>query len=179
MTGGRRVSQGVVSLSLPGPEPVLVNGSFEQGVLGDRFATLPAGSNALPGWIIEDGGVDYIGSFWEPADGGRSIDMAASSPGTLVQTIETQPGQLYEVQFDLAGNPGGDPDKWLLVAAGDQEQSFFFDATGRSKTDMGWTRRTFRFFAEHVETTLEFLALGSDDVSHGPALDNVSVSVAD
>jgi hypothetical protein len=49
------------------------NGSFENGTDPGSFRTLGVGSAAIEGWSVAGGNVDYIGTYWQPSDGGRSI----------------------------------------------------------------------------------------------------------
>jgi len=55
---------------------LILNGSFENGVYPGRdYLTLNPGSNAINSWIVEGGTIDYISSFWQSADGNRSLDI--------------------------------------------------------------------------------------------------------
>lgn len=160
---------------------LLVNGSFEDGpepdAAGPGFTPYEAGSTAIPGWSITRGSVDYIGPYWQHADGRRSIDLNGNEPGAIAQTFRTRPGATYRVTFSLAGNNCGDSGglKTLVVRAAGREQDFIFDATGRTYTDMGWIVRSWEFTAEADETTLEFSSTTETPPACGPALDRVSV----
>ena len=74
----------------------------------------------------------------------KSLDLNAGVPGGLFQDVPTQPGRGYAVSFALAGNPCTDPPfvKTLTVTFGGVTQSFQFDTTGTSRTQMGWTATT-------------------------------------
>ena len=179
---GGAASAGGVKPSGGSSEPnLLVNGSFEDGpepdAAGPGFTPYEAGSTAIPGWSITRGSVDYIGSYWQHADGRRSIDLNGNEPGTIAQTFRTRPGATYLVTFSLAGNDCGDAGgvKTLVVRAAGHEQDFTFDATGRTYADMGWVIRSWEFTAEADETTLEFSSTTETSVACGPALDRVSV----
>ena len=168
---------------------LITNGSFENAVAGEdpgsSFRTLGAGSTAIPGWTVGGGGVDYVGTLWQASDGNRSVDMNASTPGgpggTISQVLTTTPGAMYEVLFDLAGNPVDLPTiKHLQVSvdnAASTTQVYTFDITGHSETAMGWQRdNVFDFTASSVSTTLTF---ASQDVGqYGPVLDNVRAYAA-
>jgi len=54
----------------------IVNGSFEDGVDADGFVTLSTGATGadIDGWKV-GGSIDYIGTYWQAADGNRSLDM--------------------------------------------------------------------------------------------------------
>ena len=111
--------------------------------------------------------------------------MNASTPGgpggTISQVLTTTPSSMYEVLFDLAGNPDGLPTiKHLQVSvdnAASTTQLYTFDITGKSDTAMGWqTDNVFDFTASSGSTTLTFT---SQDVGgFGPVLDNVRAYAA-
>jgi choice-of-anchor C domain-containing protein len=162
---------------------LLVNGSFEEGPEpnGNGFISLDEGSKDIKGWVVTRGQIDYVGSYWQPADGKRSFDLHGSPGfGGVKQTFATKKGQKYRVTFSLAGNvDGAVPEKKLGVKAAGKEEKFSFDSTGKSKTDMGWTTQVWDFTAADNETTLEFFTLMDDDPNCGPCLDNVSVVAAE
>ena len=159
------------------PGNLLVNGSFEEGPEPhpvNGFTTLPQGSTVIKGWEASQGEIDYVGSFWVPADGQRSIDLNGYVRGSIRQTFKTRKGQLYRVTFAMAGVLQQPPAvKRLRVSAAESSAEFEFDSTGRSVKDMGWTTGSWDFRAVAEETTLEFSSLveGAND----PALDSVSV----
>jgi len=156
--------------------PVNSNGSFETGIEPGVFTTLLAGDNtSIPGWTVESGSVDYIGTYWSASDGDRSLDLTGFNAGAVSQTFPTVVGHTYEVTFDLAGNPAGPPAvKTLEVDAGGTATSYNFDVTGHTLADMGWQQETFSFTATGTSTTLTFTSL--DNTFYGPALDNVAVT---
>jgi choice-of-anchor C domain-containing protein len=159
------------------PGDLLVNGSFEEGPEPhpvNGYTTLPQGSAVIKGWEVAQGEIDYIGSFWVPADGRRSIDLNGYVRGGIRQTFKTTRGRLYRVTFSMAGILHEPPAvKRLRVSAAGASAEFEFDSTGRSLKDMGWTTRTWDFTAVAEETTLEFSSLVEG--ANGPALDRVSV----
>lgn len=167
---------------------LIVNGSFENGNVSGAFSTLAAGSLGLTGWTIEEGQIDYIGSYWEASDGSCSIDLNGFVAGTISQTFATEIGKTYYVTFDMSGNPDGNssnvnPEKNLLVQAAGQSAEFSFDSSDSTLSDMGWVTQTWSFVATDTTTTLSFTSLdvysgGSSwakDNGYGAALDNVSV----
>jgi hypothetical protein len=86
-------------------------------------------------------------------------------------------GLVYEVKFDMAGNPetvlcaGGL--KTIQASAGDMTATFTFDPTGQTSDDMGWEEKSFEFTATDTTTTLTFVSLTSG--CSGPTLDKVEV----
>jgi hypothetical protein len=101
--------------------------------------------------------------------------LNATVAGGIQQTFDTIAGTQYEVKFDVAGNPGGDPTiKQVRIQVGSNFMDEMFDITGHSLTNMGWSERTFLFTATTTSSTLQFTSLISG--SNGPALDNVRVT---
>ena len=156
---------------------LLVNGSFEQGPSQGDFATIVAGASGLTGWNVTQGNIEDIGAYWQAADGSHSLDMSGSTAGAIAQTFATTAGQVYDVTFDLAGNPDDvlHTVHSLNVSAAGQSQTFSFDAKGHSRSAMGWTQEVFQFTAASSSTVLQFTSL--DNSPYGPTLDNVSVNL--
>jgi choice-of-anchor C domain-containing protein len=175
-----------VALAGSAPASVIVNGSFESGTFsGGEFDTLGAGSPNLTGWTVGGNGIDWIGSYWQPSQGNRSVDLNALNTGSLSQTFATTAGVIYKVTFDMAGNPDGGPAvKTLTVGAtGNAAQTYSFDTTGDSRPSMGWEGKTYFFTATGALTTLTFTSTTTANSGNsgfpfafGPALDNVSVT---
>ena len=163
---------GLSSASMADP---FQNGSFEEGPDSiDPFIAVPAGDTSITGWTVTLGSIDLIGSYWEASDGNRSIDLNGDAPGGISQEFDTEPGALYQVLFDMAGNPD-DPGIKILVASADSEfVEYEFDSTGKSLGEMGWAEMSFVFQASSDLTTLEFASTGTEG-PWGPALDNVRV----
>ncbi len=153
-----------------------INGGFEAGIDPGVFTTLSAGdSSSITGWTVGGGGVDYIGTYWVPSEGSRSVDLSALSAGSLSQTFDTVANKTYKVTFDLAGNPaGGSAFKFMQVSAGMNSTVYAFDTTGHSLSSMGWFPEYFTFTATGASSTLTFASL--ENSPYGPAIDNVTVS---
>jgi len=158
---------------------LLVNGSFEEGPdPGEQgFISLDKDSKEIKGWVVTRAQIDYVGTYWQHADGNRSIDLHGSPGyGGIKQTFKTKKGQKYRVSFALAANPeGAVAEKKIGVKAAGKEEKFTFDGTGKTKEDMGWSTQVWDFEATGDETTLEFYTLMEEDPNCGPVLDNVSV----
>ena len=183
---GRRRPARPAPSPAPGPAPaagteLVTNGGFEDGPepdpTGPGFTVVQAGAPTIPGWTVTRGSVDYIGPYWQHADGKRSIDLNGNEPGTIAQTIRTRPGAKYRVTFSLAGNgcTGNGGDRTVAVSAAGDRATFTFDTTGHGYEDMGWERKTWEFTATAAETTLEFASTTDDPAACGPALDAISV----
>jgi RNA polymerase sigma factor (sigma-70 family) len=160
---------------------LLVNGSFEEGpeISNDGVHNFEPekSSTDIRGWVVTEMFVSPIHSaYWRPAHGKRSFAMSwkpgAATGGGIRQDFKTRKGQKYRVSFWLAGDPLGAPaEKKLRVSAAGKSAEFVCDNTGKSRTDMGWVRKSWEFTAEADQTTLEFSCLtesifgvGIDDV---------------
>jgi choice-of-anchor C domain-containing protein len=164
------------------------NGSFENGVdPGSTFVTLLGGSTAIDNWVVGGASIDYIGGYWQPEDGSRSLDLNGWGTGSISQTITgLTVGTSYQVSFWLAGNPDAGPNtKTVQVSASLDIGNYSFDyvAAGGSLADMKWTQKTFDFTAPLSGTvTLTFLSTvlsggtAENPAAFGPALDNVSLT---
>lgn len=154
---------------------LITNGSFELGSFtGAPFDTIGNGGTAITGWTVGGNSVDWIGSYWQPQDGNRSIDLAGDGPGTLSQSFATTVNQTYLVQYWMAGNPDGAPTVKTLNANVIVNVPASFNDTGFDKSNMGWTLKAFTFTANSTTSTLTFI--DTDTGPFGPALDNVSVA---
>lgn len=156
---------------------LVLNGSFESGTNPGSFITLTApNSTDITNWTVSAGSIDYIGTYWQPSEGARSLDLSGNGPGAVSQTFTTVAGRQYMVTFDLAGNPDGGPAvKTLDVSAtGGATTPYTFDVTGHTKANMGWLHQTYNFTATGASTTLTFASTTA--TAYGPALDNVVVT---
>jgi choice-of-anchor C domain-containing protein len=157
---------------------LLNNGSFETGTDPNSWLRLDPGSTAIDGWTVINSRIDYIGTYWQAADGSRSLDLdgGPTESGGIEQTFTTTPGDEYLVTFDMAGNPAGPPTtKLMRVEAAGDSSDFSFDIDTHTLGDMGWVSCSWQFTATDTETTLEFYST-DDTGDFGPALDNVVVT---
>jgi choice-of-anchor C domain-containing protein len=171
---------------------LIQNGSFENGT-GDAsfgsFATEPTGATNITDWTVVSGGtqpstdaVDWINGYWQAADGTHSVDLSGLQNGGIYQDIATTPGKTYDVTFDMAGNPDGQPAVKLLVVSANPVSNTttpgvdaFFTVLGSgTKTNMGWTAESYSFVATSTSTMLEFSSADNPNTPFGPALDNVA-----
>jgi choice-of-anchor C domain-containing protein len=164
----------------PAAAAPFTNGSFELGSVnpGSGWMTLGSGNPAITGWEIFDGTIDYIGTYWQAADGSRSLDLNGNDGSAGIrQTFDTIAGDTYQIRFALSGNPDGAPlTKSVQVTSGGAPQLFTFTIPpGASHADMGWVYHSLLFTATADSTTLSFLS-NTAGVYFGPALDDVSVT---
>ena len=158
------------------------NGSFEIGTdPGGSFLTLPNGdSTDITGWTVIGGDIDYIGGYWQAAQGSRSLDLIGDQfVGGVQQTFDTIPGATYSVSFEMAGNPAGGPTiRPLAVTVAGTTNNFTFDITGATLTNMNWTMHQFTFVATGTAETIQFVSDLTGDPAgccYGAALDNVQI----
>ncbi len=154
-----------------------MNGSFESGTITDPFVQLNTGSTAIDGWTVGGDSIDYIGNYWQPAAGSRSLDLSGSNAGSISQTFDTAIGQAYLVSFAFAGNPVAGPmGKDMTVQATGNIKNFynFQNSEATALDNMRWERQIYSFVAKGTSTTLTFASLTSG--GYGPALDDVAVS---
>jgi choice-of-anchor C domain-containing protein len=155
----------------------IINGSFEQGGVTNPFGTVTGGNNStITGWTVLGNSVDFIGNYWQAAQGTNSIDLNGSGQGGIAQTFNTVANQAYAITFFLAGNPDNGPTiKTINVTTNNANaQVFSFDTTGLNKSNMGWKQFTYNFVGTGSPTTLAFNSQTSG--SWGAVLDNVSIS---
>ncbi len=153
------------------------NGSFESGINPGAYTTINApNSTAIPGWTVDFGSVDYIGSYWTASQGTRSLDMGGNGDGgiSFSATLATTPGQAYLLSFDMAGNPDRKTDKILDVTVGSDTTTFWFYSSDiGTRSSMNWETNHLYFTATSDSTDLRFQS--ATGTAWGPALDNVSV----
>lgn len=156
----------------------IVNGGFEIGADPGVFTTVGVGGTNITGWDVTAGTVDYIGTYWQGqgTGGGRSVDLAGVSLGTLSQTFTTVLGQSYAVTYWVSKNPdGGAATRTGSISAGANNGTFSYSAA-TTLGNMNWAQQTFVFTATGTSTTLSFAADASADCCFGPALDSVSIA---
>jgi choice-of-anchor C domain-containing protein len=173
----------ILTVSLAGVSaaagPTIVNGSFETGTDPVVFTQLSAVNSAsITGWTVSSGTVDYIGTYWQAADGVRSLDLSGSGVGAVQQTFVTTVGTSYRVTFSMSGNPeGGTGTKTMTASTGGTPIAFSYEVgAGNTRVDMKWTNKSFLFTATAATTTLTFTS--TTNTVFGPALDNVRVQLA-
>lgn len=163
----------------------ITNGSFEDPLvpIPATFDTIVNGNSAIPGWTVFGNSVDWIGDYWESAEGDRNIDLNGSGGGDQkggVKQLVTglTAGVKYVISFALSGNPDGLPTtKSLTLVMGDDVGNFTYDLVANGTTrpsPMNWVYKTFTFVAG---STSEELAFISDDAGlFGAAIDDVTIA---
>lgn len=177
------MASGVLMFGIAGiaQATLIINGSFESGnYTGDSdYNTLYATNNAIEGWTVTDGSVDWIKNYWKASEGNMSLDLAGLYQNGIIvgQGFNTVVGQSYLVQFDMAGNPDKSYDKALIGASiNGVGHNFSFTQGNNTKENMGWQTMSFSFVADSASTQLLFGNWSDDPLeAWGAALDNVRV----
>ncbi len=163
--------------AVPSAAAELTNGSFEFGDdPGAGAAYLGTGASAVTGWTVGGTGIDYVGGYWQAADGTRSLGLSGLGASSIAQSFATEAGRTYVILFDMSGDPeGGIDSKQLVVSVDGVQQSVqTYDVTSaNSRSHMNWQTFFADFTVSSDMTTLSFASFGSD--RHGPALDNVQL----
>jgi choice-of-anchor C domain-containing protein len=156
---------------------LIANGNFESGANPGSFATLKGGDTSISGWTVAGVSVDYIGSYWRGADGGRSVDLDGTpGPGAIVQNISTRPGAVYVFTFMLSGNGDCAPDvKRMQAIAGVTARSFSVNTNRISVLKRKWVRESFTFRATAALTRITLRSLDAP-TNCGAVVDDVSVT---
>ena len=163
-----------------GQAATITNGSFENGIDPGGFTTVEAGDNtSINGWTVGGVSVDYIGTYWQAAQGVRSIDMSGNGMGSISTLITNLiAGVTYKITFAISGNPDdlNPAEKVIGVGIGEANLGEFgFTAVADSKENMGWVDRVASFTANATSMTLRFFTVSPNN-AFGPALDNVRIS---
>jgi choice-of-anchor C domain-containing protein len=159
---------------------LIANGSFETGVnvppINSHDSVSASSTTQINNWNVISGAIDWVGrNFWQASDGNYSVDLSFTGPGTISTSFSTIAGMDYILIFDLAGNPDGGPAvKTVEVDVASVIQTFTFDTTGLTRSNMGWQTQTLGFTANAATTTLAFK--GVTTTGYGAAIDNVDVS---
>ncbi len=183
-----------------------INGSFESPTLTFPSVELDA-TRAPDGWFaptVEVNGLVWnapLGLVWNiplvrpyglpdlrASDGDQFVTLQYGDVlGRIAQTFDTQPGQVYRVEFDLSATTvsyygANSPQTFTLTAeAPGVSRDFSFTTAGRLFGGNGvgtdpWTRHAFDFVADGPSSTLTFINRTHDWMStFGTSLDNVTV----
>ena len=85
---------------------LITNGGFELPPGVYPYMVFDTGLR-LPGWTVENGTVEIVGSYWQAAEGSQSLDLNGifEEIGTIYQDVATVPGEHYKIRFAYSGNP--------------------------------------------------------------------------
>ncbi len=162
-------------------QDIVSDGAFtEAGSAAGNPTYYADGSGAgsvLGGWTVTNESVDYIGNIDSPPLGGNAIDLAGDWPGAIEQTLTTEVGRQYQVDFFLTGNFTGGAEAVKMLRASAAGESFDFAVTQPAGWDFIsnalWEGHSFTFTADSTSTDLSFASLNSD--AWGALIANVRV----
>jgi hypothetical protein len=164
--------QGATATLLPN---IVVNGSFEEPVVGSGNAILPS----IPGWNLAYGQDFEIWNHlngWLPYDGQQMVELDVYASTGIYQDLPTAANEQYVLQFSFSPRPGT-PQTYNVLGVkwgGTQVGILSADGTGLNQTS--WTTYSYTLTATTSTTRLEFDDLGNGN-SEGTLLDAVSVVV--
>lgn len=163
----------VLSTSPAAAATVFADG-FENPRIFADFETFTAGQQLGP-WTVTSGTVDLTRD-WQDADGDQSLDLNGYNAGAVTRTVPTSLLTTYRVTYALAGNP----DSGDIVATGTVRangrtvDTFRFDTTGQSPSDMGYVYRTV-YFTNLLSGSAALEFASTTEGAYGPVIDAVKV----
>ncbi len=139
----------------------VINGSFESDDLNGAYYLVPGNSSLIPGWTTIDSGVEWFQptaySLTPAPDGVFVVDIAnyTYSAGGIAQTITTDPGTVYQINFSLGTHVGSGRDGTceIIVEADGQAQNF---SMVNQTATLVWETKTFEFTADDLSADLTF-----------------------
>lgn len=165
-----------VSISTAAPARAS-GGTFESPVVTPNSFQLFVTGETMGPWTVTRDDVHLIGAgFWQAADGVQSLDLDGGLAGAVAMTIPTVPLLTYRVRYALAGNPASGPTVKTgeVRVNGHVVQTFAFDITGKTRTNMGYVYRHVFFLATGSSATVEFSSTTSPS-GFGPVLDDIDI----
>jgi choice-of-anchor C domain-containing protein len=148
--------------------------SFESPVIQVDFVDYLAGQQ-VGAWKVLSGSVDLT-TDWQHAQGRQSLDLNGSDPGAVAHTFPTTLLTTYRVTYALAANP----DAGQAIRTGNVKvngqllDSFSFDRTGKTVSNMGWVYRSF-YFTNTLAASAELQFASTTPSAWGPVIDDVRV----
>jgi DNA-binding beta-propeller fold protein YncE len=152
------------------------NGGFETpSIGGSTFVPRSTGFD-FGDWTVAAGSVDQIGtSLWAGADGGQSVQLIESTPGTLCQTFSSSTVGNGGVSFSMSHNPSLAHGQLQVVVNG-VAVGTFTHSTANSTADMKWETHSVAFPVSGPTTQLCFRATAASTASGDyPVIDAVSL----
>ena len=167
----------------PASAAVIRNGSFETQTSTQvgGSALLAPGSKAIKFWTVGSGDVDLISSHWTASAGSNSVDLNGTDTGSISTNIfGLTLGRIYNVMFDMAGNPdGGTKTKQIQASVSSagavRPPKTFSTVQAQSRSAMNWSTMVFRFTASAPTQLLTFRSISGS--AFGAAIDNVRIAV--
>jgi len=147
---------------------LIVNGSFEQGWVGNSWT----GLTSLPGWKTADRFEIWGKGMTAASDGNYLLEMDyAGAIDFISQSINTTKDARYTLQFDMKSR-GGSKESLEVFWRGEKISTV---DTSKNNT---WTTFTFEVIGSGQSDELKFNELKAENNGLGSLIDNVRLSVA-
>jgi hypothetical protein len=196
------IAAGLASSPSPSRAAAFTNGSFEMGQANiNPFVTVNAtNTTAITGWTVYYGSIDYVGNYWQAANGDRSVDLNGNAPGGIAQQFDVTALNIYQLSFQLSGNPDGFGNtvgatgamtltvyacSGLFVNLFQMNQgapmncdsngaTFSYDTTAQANTkaNMKYVTESLKFTPSMPKETL-FIVSTTQNSPYGPVIDNL------
>ena len=161
-----------------GSEDLVTDGRFTHaGATG--LLNFSTGETIGPGgaWTVDSGNVDLDARWPTTPLGGTLVDLNGGIAGSISQTLSTEVGKTYQVQFALTGNFTDGTTKSVLASAAGANTSITVNPkVGWSSTNLLWEQRAFEFTATAETTTLSFASVAPASGPYGPIIGDVRVT---
>lgn len=169
---------GGVTTATPAAATVVFRDGFEAPVATVGSFDLYSAGQQMGAWTVTRDDVHLIGAgFWQNAEGLQSLDLDGALNGAIKTRINITPLISYKVSYALAGNPASGPTikTGQVLVNGNVVQSFSFDITGKSISNMGYVRKSFLILlTTSSQLNLEFSST-TQPAGFGPVLDDIRV----
>ena len=166
--------EGIAILPLAGasllPTPLVLDG-FESPAIGG-LVSQPAAD--LPLWDTASGLLLQGEALWPAAEGVQHIELS-SADASLSRAVDLEAGKKYRLGFSLAGDVGEARNYGLSATINGQSGEYWFDSSGMSAANVGWSTRSLVFTATSTSATLTFDRIDGGTSGNGPLLDAVTL----
>ena len=177
----------VVGLMLSGnvSANLILNGSFELGsftpINNNSWVQVNNGETKITNWTVGGAAIDWHNGteFIPIQDGLRAVDLnlngTTGQTGTLSQSLATDIGDSYQLDFWFAGPNNSFPDPRSVKVDVTGLATTTFTQAASPNTALVWGLKTLTFEATATSTTLTFSS-ANDAGFWGAVLDDVSVN---
>ena len=161
-----------IAISQAPPENLLTNGSFEENTINGSYARV----RNVNGWTSRRGTLEIWRNLAAPADGDQNLELDNGSQrwsDTLAQTVNTVPGQVYELSFAFAPRPDHSVESNTFDVFFDDVLLDTIGATGGQLTAPLWNQYSFTVEAASTDSDILFRETSSN--GGGILLDAISL----
>jgi hypothetical protein len=162
-------------------EDLIRDGSFTTSV-DTSITTYAAGSTiggAAGHWQVRSGTVDVVPTWDASPGGGVPLDLVGSTNGSVTQSVVTEPGKSYRLNFALSGdfNHTDQQTAQVMFDDGTSISSHMVSANkppNWSNTNLLWDSRSVSFVAASAAYDISFVAVTSANTG-GALISDVSL----